>query len=205
MRYSTVNKMSVDQNEYGLHDGLNNPSMFPESANIYFFLDRNEWKPNNSWNGRHNAFTFLKHSTMTGKMVCLDVKYGVCNYGAKTRITTDAVLSHHIGIGSYLPLCDQYKLCALSCLFNMSKTLHICLVSCTSKPKRLSPNLSCSVWNTAIQIGTQLGVKVNGSDLQNRDLQLPHMLWQPWHRNVQLFKEEERENVLFSHSTVLAV
>lgn len=96
------------------------------------------------------------------------------------------------------PLCDRYKECALSCLFNTSRSLCICLVSCTSKPKHLSPNLSCNVWNTALQIGTQLGVKVNGSDLQNRDLQLLHLLWQPWHHKIlctkkQLFKEGGRK------------
>lgn len=78
-------------------------------------------------------------------------------------------------------LCDRYKECASSCLFNMSQSLYICPLPSS---KHLSRNLSGSVRNTALQIGTQLGVKVNGSDLQKRDLQLPHLLWQPWHHNI---------------------
>ncbi len=96
----------------------------------------------------------------------------------------------------------------------MSQSLYICLESCTSKPKQLSLSLSCSVWNTAFQIGTQLGVKVNGSDLQNRDLQLPHLLRQPWRHNIlctenNFLKEIKkakgnRKMFYFSHGTVLA-
>lgn len=78
----------------------------------------------------------------------------------------------------------------------MLQTLYICLVSCMFKPKHVSSNLNCSVWNTALQIGSQLGVKVNGNNLQNRDFQ--HLLWQPWQCNILCTK-----NIFFKYGATI--
>ena len=109
--------------------------------------------------------------------------------GHRAETSTGVVPSHDIGILLLPSTIDTKSVLHLACLTCLNHFTYVCFRVHPSS-KHLSHNLSGSVRNTALQIGTQLVVKVNGSDLRNRDLQLPHLLWQPWHRNILCTKKQ---------------
>lgn len=68
----------------------------------------------------------------------------------------------------------DFKFCSV--LFQLIyRALHVSqsLYTCTPTPKHLNSNPNSGVWNTALQIGTQLEVKVNGNNLQKQRLSAP--------------------------------
>lgn len=77
----------------------------------------------------------------------------------------------------------------LSGLFNTLEAFILCAIedNTPSQTPQTQAKVGCVCYST-VQIGSQLGVKVNGSDLWNTDLQWAHLLWQAWHDNISVQK-----------------